>query len=70
MNNAERLLAELKQDADQWGGALNEAYWALIETCPAKPELFFNGSKGALRIAIATYINAVERSVKDRGDSQ
>ncbi len=70
MNNAERVLAELKQDADQWGGALNEASWAFIETCPEKSALLFNSAKGSLRVAIATYINAVEASVKARGENQ
>lgn len=51
-----------KQDAEQWGDALNEAAWAFTEACPVKSVLLFNTCKPALREAIRVYLEAVEKA--------
>lgn len=52
---------DYKNDANTWGNALNEAAWTFIDECPEKSTLLFNNCKNALRAAIITYIDHVEK---------
>ncbi len=49
-------------DAERWGGALNEASWKFTEVCPEKSSMLFNHCKPALREAILTYAAAVRKA--------
>lgn len=51
-----------KKDAEEWGGALNEAAWTFIEDNPEKSALLFNTCKTSLRAAILRYLERVEGS--------
>lgn len=52
-------LIEWTKDAEDWGGALNDAGWVLIEQCPETSALLFNNTKGPLRAAIMKYAEIV-----------
>lgn len=53
-----------KQDAEQWGNALNEAAWAFTQAGLVKSTRPVETCKPALREAIRVYLEAVERNKK------
>lgn len=53
-------VTDWSKDAREWGGALNTASWAFLESCPEKSILLFNTCKTALREAILKYAAALE----------
>lgn len=55
----EDLMTVIKDDAYNWGVALNDAGWKFVDVCPEKSALLFNHTKPALRDAIALYLDKV-----------
>jgi hypothetical protein len=52
-----QTLKEARDDARDWGTALNNAAWVFVDECPEKSALLFNTCKPALRSAILSYLN-------------
>lgn len=61
--------AALREDAEQWGNALNEAAWEFIKAYQRQigqpvNALLFNNCKTILRNAILTYLETVRAASK------
>lgn len=58
-----RTIAKYREDATEYGIALNDAGWTFIEECPEKSALLFNNTKPALRAAILKYLDGCNKEL-------
>lgn len=63
--------AGLRNDADKFGNALNEAGWAFVDAYrhhmgESEPPLLFNNCKSILRESILAFLDAAARAAKEQ----
>lgn len=57
-----KQLKVIREDATNWGDALNDASWVFVDVCPEKSVKLFNNTKEPLRAAILRYLDHIEKN--------